>query len=153
MAPDCRASWTAIEPTPPAAPETATVSPPVRPTARTAAYAVVPATNSAPASSHGTPAGLAVRCCSSTTTYSAWLPRLSAQPMTSNRGRLRIYLGYAPGAGTTFALLSEGHRRSEHGTDVVVAIAETHGRPHTEALLAGLEIIPPAKVPCPGHQV
>lgn len=54
-----------------------------------------------------------------------------------NRGRLRIYLGYAPGAGTTCALLSEGHRRAEHGTDVVVAIAETHGRPHTEALLAG----------------
>ena len=57
---------------------------PVRPTARTAAYAVVPATNSAPASSHGTPAGLAVRCCSSTTTYSAWLARLSVQPMTSS---------------------------------------------------------------------
>ena len=64
-----------------------------------------------------------------------------------NRGRLRIYLGYAPGAGTTCALLSEGHRRAEHGTDVVVAIAETHGRRRTEALLAGLEIIPPAKVP------
>jgi two-component system, OmpR family, sensor histidine kinase KdpD len=63
-----------------------------------------------------------------------------------NRGRLRIYLGYAPGAGTTCALLSEGHWRAEHGTDVVVAIAETHGRPYTEVLLAGLEIIPPAKV-------
>jgi two-component system, OmpR family, sensor histidine kinase KdpD len=66
------------------------------------------------------------------------------------RGHLRIYLGYAPGAGTTCALLSEGHRRAEHGTDVVVAIAETHGRPHTEALLAGLEIIPPANVPHQG---
>jgi K+-sensing histidine kinase KdpD len=51
------------------------------------------------------------------------------------RGRLRIYLGYAPGAGTTCALLSEGRRRAEHGTDVVVASAETHGRPHTEDLL------------------
>jgi K+-sensing histidine kinase KdpD len=39
------------------------------------------------------------------------------------RGRLRIYLGYAPGAGTTCALLSEGRRRAEHGTDVVVASA------------------------------
>jgi two-component system sensor histidine kinase KdpD len=65
-------------------------------------------------------------------------------------GRLRIYLGYAPGTGTTSALFSEGHRRAEHGTDVVVAIAETHGWPHTEALLAGLEIIPPAKVPYQG---
>jgi K+-sensing histidine kinase KdpD len=58
-----------------------------------------------------------------------------------------IYLGYAPGVGTTCALLSEGRRRAEGGTDVVVASADTHGRPHTEDLLAGLEIIPPATVP------
>ena len=62
------------------------------------------------------------------------------------RGRLRIYLGYAPGAGTTCALLSEGRRRAEHGADVVVATAETHGRPYAEGLLAGLEVIPHAKV-------
>ena len=68
------------------------------------------------------------------------------QPEPAVTGRLRIYLGYAPGAGTTCALFSEGHRRAEQGTDVVVAIAETHGRPHTEALLPGLEIIPPANV-------
>jgi two-component system sensor histidine kinase KdpD len=61
-------------------------------------------------------------------------------------GRLRIYLSYAPGAGTTCALLSEGRRRAEHGTDVVVASIETHGRPHTEDLLAGLEVIPSARV-------
>ena len=66
------------------------------------------------------------------------------------RGRLRIYLGYAPGAGTTCALLSEGRRRAEGGTDVVVASADTHGRPHTENLLAGLEVIPCAKVPYRG---
>src|SRR5580692_10011157 len=63
------------------------------------------------------------------------------------RGRLRIYLGYAPGAGTTCALLSEGRRRVEDGTDVVVATAETHGRPNTEDLLTGLEVIPSTKVP------
>ena len=62
------------------------------------------------------------------------------------RGRLRIYLGCAPGAGTTCALLSEGRRRTEHGTDVVVASADTHGRPHPEDLLAGLELIPSASV-------
>lgn len=72
------------------------------------------------------------------------------RPEPAACGRLRLYLGYAPGAGTTCALFSEGHRRSEHGTDVVVAIAETHGRPHTQALLAGLEIIPPARVPYQG---
>src|SRR6202035_232599 len=66
------------------------------------------------------------------------------------RGRLRIYLGYAPGAGTTCALLSEGRQRAEHGTDVVVASADTHGRPHTEGLLAGLEVTPSAKVPYSG---
>jgi two-component system, OmpR family, sensor histidine kinase KdpD len=66
------------------------------------------------------------------------------------RGRLRIYLGYAPGAGTTCALLSEGRRHAAHGTDVVVASAETHGRRHTEDLLAGLEVIPSVKVPYRG---
>ena len=68
----------------------------------------------------------------------------------ATRGRLRIYLGYAPGAGTTCALLDEGRRRAEHGTDVVVASAETRGRAHTEGLLAGLEVVPAAKVPYRG---
>src|SRR5260370_1053542 len=66
------------------------------------------------------------------------------------RGRLRIYLGYAPGAGATCALLSEDRQWAEHGTDVVVARAETHGRPHTEDLLAGLEVIPSLKFPYRG---
>jgi two-component system sensor histidine kinase KdpD len=69
------------------------------------------------------------------------------------RGWLRVYLGYAPGAGTTCALLSEGRRRAEHGTDVVVASAETRGRAHTEGLLTGLEVIPSAKVPYRGTLV
>jgi two-component system, OmpR family, sensor histidine kinase KdpD len=58
------------------------------------------------------------------------------------RGQLRIYLGAAAGVGKTFALLSEGHRRVERGADAVVGFAETHGRPQTAALLAGLEVIP-----------
>jgi two-component system sensor histidine kinase KdpD len=66
------------------------------------------------------------------------------------RGRLRVYLGYAPGAGTTCALLGEGRQRAERGNDVVVAHAETHGRPGPSALLAGLEAVPPARVPCRG---
>ena len=65
-------------------------------------------------------------------------------------GRLRIYLGYAPGAGATCALLGEGRQRAEHGADVVVARAETHGRPGPSALLAGLEVVPPARVPYRG---
>ena len=95
VAPARRASWTASEPTPPVAPETTTVSPSVRLTARTAAQAVAPATNSAPATSQGTPAGLPVRCCASTTTYSAWLARLSVQPITSSPAEKLVTPGLA----------------------------------------------------------
>ena len=58
------------------------------------------------------------------------------------RGHLRIYLGSAAGVGKTYAMLGEGHRRVERGADVVVALAETHGRPLTAALIDGLEDIP-----------
>ncbi|GAA4087908.1 sensor histidine kinase [Streptomyces shaanxiensis] len=57
------------------------------------------------------------------------------------RGKLRIYLGAAPGVGKTYAMLSEGHRRVERGTDCVVAFVEHHGRPRTEVMLHGLEQI------------
>jgi two-component system, OmpR family, sensor histidine kinase KdpD len=62
------------------------------------------------------------------------------------RGQLRVYLGSAAGVGKTFAMLSEGHRRQERGTEVVVAFVETHGREHTAALLQGLEIMPRARL-------
>ena len=58
------------------------------------------------------------------------------------RGRLRVYLGAAPGVGKTYAMLGEGHRRQERGTDVVVGFVETHGRPHTAELVDGLEVVP-----------
>lgn len=58
------------------------------------------------------------------------------------RGRLRIYLGAAPGVGKTFAMLGEGRRRYERGTDVVVAFVETHGRAHTAEQLRDLPSIP-----------
>ncbi|MFI5757779.1 ATP-binding protein [Streptomyces sp. NPDC051569] len=57
------------------------------------------------------------------------------------RGKLRIYLGAAPGVGKTYAMLSEAHRRVERGTDCVVAFVEHHDRPRTEVLLHGLEEI------------
>ncbi|GII66070.1 sensor histidine kinase [Sphaerisporangium krabiense] len=62
--------------------------------------------------------------------------------MNPVRGRLRIYLGAAPGVGKTFAMLGEGHRRRERGTDVVVGFAETYGRRRTADLLEGLETVP-----------
>lgn len=59
-----------------------------------------------------------------------------------HRGRLRIYLGAAPGVGKTFAMLDEGRRRAGRGTDVVVGLVETHGRANTAAQLEGLEVVP-----------
>jgi two-component system, OmpR family, sensor histidine kinase KdpD len=64
------------------------------------------------------------------------------KPVPHARGQLRIYLGSAAGVGKTYAMLGEGHRRSERGTDVVVAFVETHGRPHTAAQIEGLEVVP-----------
>ncbi|MCM2577008.1 sensor histidine kinase [Streptomyces meridianus] len=58
------------------------------------------------------------------------------------RGRLRIYLGAAPGVGKTYDMLAEAHRRVGRGTDCVVAVVEHHGRPRTEVLLHGLETVP-----------
>ena len=62
------------------------------------------------------------------------------------RGSLRIYLGAAPGVGKTYAMLNEGNRARERGSDIVVGYLETHGRPNTEAQLADLEVVPRQQV-------
>ncbi|MGI5353981.1 ATP-binding protein [Streptomyces sp. CA-252508] len=62
------------------------------------------------------------------------------------RGKLRIYLGAAPGVGKTYAMLSEAHRRVERGTDCVMAFVEHHNRPRTEVMLHGLEQVPRREV-------
>jgi two-component system sensor histidine kinase KdpD len=64
----------------------------------------------------------------------------------SGRGRLRVYLGMAPGVGKTYRMLEEGHRRLARGTDLVVGYVEPHGRPHTVELLDGLEIVPRRRI-------
>jgi two-component system sensor histidine kinase KdpD len=58
------------------------------------------------------------------------------------RGRFKIFLGYAPGVGKTFSMLSEGIRRRSRGEDAVVGVVETHGRSGTSELAAKLEQIP-----------
>ncbi len=58
------------------------------------------------------------------------------------RGKLRIYLGAAPGVGKTFAMLNEGRRRHDRGTDVVVGLVETHARRNTAAQIGDLEVVP-----------
>ncbi|MFI6054661.1 DUF4118 domain-containing protein [Streptomyces violascens] len=68
------------------------------------------------------------------------------------RGKLRIYLGAAPGVGKTYAMLSEAHRRVERGTDCVVALVEHHSRPRTEVMLHGLEQLPRRELAYRGSQ-
>ncbi|GAA0959884.1 DUF4118 domain-containing protein [Actinocorallia libanotica] len=60
----------------------------------------------------------------------------------TGRGKLRIYLGAAPGVGKTYAMLGEGLRRRERGSDVVAGLVEHHGRPRTRELIDGLEVVP-----------
>ncbi len=58
------------------------------------------------------------------------------------RGRLKIFLGAAPGVGKTYEMLLSGRARLAEGDDVVIGVVETHGRPETEALVHGFEVLP-----------
>jgi len=57
-------------------------------------------------------------------------------------GRLKIFVGAAPGVGKTYEMLQSAHARKNAGVDVVIGVVETHGRPETEALLRDLEVLP-----------
>src|SRR5436190_21030706 len=57
-------------------------------------------------------------------------------------GKLKIFVGAAPGVGKTYEMLQSAHARRKAGVDVVVGVVETHGRAETEALLTGLEVLP-----------
>lgn len=67
------------------------------------------------------------------------------------RGRLKIFLGAAPGVGKTYEMLSSARARRREGIDVAVGVVETHGRAETEALIEGLEVIPRRTIPYRGH--
>jgi two-component system sensor histidine kinase KdpD len=67
---------------------------------------------------------------------------LLEQASKEGRGKLRIFLGAAPGVGKTFEMLTQGRRRRLDGADVVIGVVETHGRLETEALTKGFEVIP-----------
>ncbi len=67
------------------------------------------------------------------------------------RGRLKIFLGAAPGVGKTYAMLAAAHERLKEGVDLVAGVIETHGRLETEALLAGLAVIPGRRVEYKSH--
>lgn len=69
------------------------------------------------------------------------------------RGRLKIFLGAAPGVGKTFEMLQEGDERRRAGVDVVIGVVETHGRHDTEALVAPLEVVPRRRLDHRGHML
>ena len=66
-------------------------------------------------------------------------------------GRLKIFLGAAPGVGKTFIMLREAQQRRREGRDVVAGLFETHGRQRTEDLLADLEVVPRKTIEYKGH--
>ncbi|OAN54918.1 sensor histidine kinase [Sphingobium sp. TCM1] len=76
------------------------------------------------------------------------LMRAAAQ---EGRGRLKIFLGAAPGVGKTYEMLVQGAARQKAGADVVVGVVETHGRIETQALTQGLEILPRRSIAYQGH--
>src|SRR6202161_1553952 len=66
-------------------------------------------------------------------------------------GKVRIFVGAAPGGGKTYEMLQQAHARKKDGYDVVAGVVETHGRRETEALLEGLEIIPRRRIEYKGQ--
>ncbi|MBN2971804.1 sensor histidine kinase KdpD [Roseomonas aeriglobus] len=78
---------------------------------------------------------------------------LLAAARQDGRGRLKIFLGAAPGVGKTFEMLREGAERLRDGTDVVVAVVETHGRAETAALVDPFEIVSKRALDYRGHRL
>ncbi|MBN3757957.1 DUF4118 domain-containing protein [Paraburkholderia sp. Tr-20389] len=74
------------------------------------------------------------------------LDKLQREEEKRQRGKLKIFFGASAGVGKTYAMLQAAKRRKEEGIDVVVGIAETHGRSETAALLEGLEVVPLARI-------
>src|SRR3954449_852866 len=70
----------------------------------------------------------------------------AARRETSQAGRLKIFVGAAPGVGKTYEMLQSAHAKLKAGADVVVGVVETHGRAETQALLDGLEVLPRRKL-------
>ena len=76
----------------------------------------------------------------------ALLARVKAEEVHRSRGKLKIFLGAAAGVGKTYAMLQAAHERRGEGVDLAIGWVETHARAETEALLKGLEVLPPRRV-------
>src|SRR5450631_303046 len=66
-------------------------------------------------------------------------------------GKLKIFVGAAPGVGKTYEMLQQARARKKDGYDIVIGVVETHGRKETEALLEGLEVVPRRKIEYKGQ--
>src|SRR5471030_993656 len=66
-------------------------------------------------------------------------------------GKLRIFVGAAPGVGKTYEMLQQARARKQDGYDIVIGVVETHGRKETEAMLEGLEIVPRRRIEYKGQ--
>jgi two-component system sensor histidine kinase KdpD len=78
---------------------------------------------------------------------------LGAAALDEGRGRLKIFLGAAPGVGKTYEMLLSANARKREGVDVVAGVVETHGRAETQALLQGLEIVPRRRIDYRGRSL
>jgi two-component system sensor histidine kinase KdpD len=81
----------------------------------------------------------------------ALLAAVNREERPANRGRFKIFFGFSPGVGKTFAMLEAARRLRADGADVVAGIVETHGREETARLLDGIEVLPRLEVPYRGH--
>ena len=72
----------------------------------------------------------------------ALLKRVDEAEARKNRAKLKVYFGFAPGVGKTYAMLEAARHLRDEGVDVLVGCVETHGRPETEALVDGLSVLP-----------
>jgi two-component system, OmpR family, sensor histidine kinase KdpD len=81
------------------------------------------------------------------------LDKLQRDEEKRQRGRLKIFFGASAGVGKTYAMLQAARRRADEGADVVVGIAETHGRSETAALLEGLDVLPLAHIEYRGRKL
>lgn len=78
---------------------------------------------------------------------------LLALARREGRGRLKVFLGAAPGVGKTFEMLAEAHRRKAGGAEVMIGIVETHGRAETLAAVGDLPVLPRARIPYRGQEI
>lgn len=78
---------------------------------------------------------------------------LLAEVAREGRGKLKVFLGAAPGVGKTYAMLEDALRRKAEGVEVLAAVVETHGRAETEAMLAGVPVLPRRGIPYRGRML